>query len=68
MVEIKTEIKSPNEIYLIFDETTDSCGRFVLNVLLGPFFIDKRSSPSLIATVLLEKTNAVNVNLKYPHH
>ncbi len=61
---IKNEIASADGMYLIFNETTDSCKRYMLNILLGGCFVDKRSKPFLIAIVELEKITAVNVNSK----
>ncbi len=60
--QIKKEIMSSNVTHLIFDEITDSVGRYVVNILIGSCFSDRRSIPKLIAVVELEKTDSVNVN------
>ncbi len=35
MEDIKIEIKSSENRFLIFDETTDSCDRYMLAILIG---------------------------------
>ncbi len=62
MDQIKKEIMSSDATYLIFDESTDSVGRYMLNILIGSCFSDRRSIPKLIAVVELEKTDSLNVN------
>lgn len=49
-------------LYLIFDETTDSQGRYILNILGGICSITTRQKPFLIKTVELDRTNAQTVN------
>lgn len=49
-----------NAIYLIVDETTDVCKRYVLNILVGK--IDGTyAKPMLLSTTYLEKTNNMTV-------
>jgi hypothetical protein len=55
---------SDKEIYIIFDETTDSCGRFILNILLGECNLKNRMAPKLFKTIELETTNSSNCNLE----
>lgn len=47
-------------IYLIVDETTDACKRFVLNVLVGKLD-GTPSKPVLLNTIFLDKTNNTTV-------
>ncbi|PSN41463.1 hypothetical protein C0J52_21691, partial [Blattella germanica] len=44
-------------IWGVVDETTDSCGRHVANVLVGKLSEDEPGKPFLIACTVLEKTN-----------
>lgn len=49
-----------NPIYLIVDETTDSCKRYALNVLVGKLD-GVPSQPMLLSTIFLDKTNNTTV-------
>lgn len=51
-----------SEIYLMFDETTDSVGRYMLNILIGKLSDKSRMKPKLMKTIELSKTNSVNIN------
>ena len=51
-------------VYLVFDETTDAAGRYILNILIGECSKYSRTSPSLIKTVELPRTNSENVNFE----
>jgi hypothetical protein len=48
----------------MFDETTDSCGRYMLNILVGECSVLKRSIPYLMKTSELANTNSKNINIK----
>jgi len=61
MNEIKQEVKD-KDIYLMFDETTDACGRYILNILVGVCSNISRQKAFLIKSVELNKTNSVNIN------
>jgi len=50
-----------NPIYLIVDETTDSCSRYVLNILVGPLNGNPHK-PMLFWCKFLEKTNNITVS------
>jgi hypothetical protein len=47
----------------MFDETTDSQGRAVLNILIGECSELERKSPVLVKCVEIKKTDSLNVNL-----
>ncbi len=53
-----------DSFYLVFDETIDVNGRYILNILIGGCVQNKRNRPKLLSTVALDKTNAENVNAK----
>jgi hypothetical protein len=53
------------KIYMVFNETTDAAGRSILNILVGECSESERKRPSLIKSVELVKTNALNINLKF---
>lgn len=59
--EVRDLLKNEN-IYLMFDETTDASGRYILNILSGICSPSQRERSYLIKTVELDKTNALNVN------
>ncbi len=59
--EIQNYFIEADALYIIFDETTDSCDRYILNILLGKCSSTARNVPKLIASVELNKTNAKNV-------
>ena len=55
MEEIRNELKE-NLIWISADETTDSCGRYIANLIVGTLKLEP--SPSyLVACKELEKTN-----------
>lgn len=49
------------DIYIMFDETTDSTGRYILHLLFGACDGEKRDNPILVKTVELSKTNSLNI-------
>jgi hypothetical protein len=60
LVKVK-EVVGDNPIFLIVDETTDACGRFALNILVGK--LDGRyDKPMLLCTKFLEATNSETVS------
>jgi len=50
------EIIGESDVYFIADETTDTCNRYVLNILVGTLN-GKPVKPMLLSTSFLEKTN-----------
>lgn len=50
-----------NKVYFVLDETTDSEGRYVLNILVGSLN-GEYSPPALLSTIFLEATNATTVS------
>ncbi len=63
----QTKIKkkiSEGPIFLMFDETTDCVGRYILNILIGKCSEIKRSQPLLVKSVEITKTNSKNVNFQ----
>ncbi len=44
-----------DEFYIIFDETTDLCGRYILNILCRKCSSNQRCKPWLIGTIQLTK-------------
>lgn len=44
-------------VWVSVDETTDACGRFIANVLVGSLSKDEASKSHLLASKQLEKTN-----------
>lgn len=50
-----------NPIWLSVDETTDACGRYIANVLIGSLKKDEPSKSHLICSKQLEKTNNATV-------
>ncbi len=61
LYELQEHYKAMNDLYLVFDESTDCCGRYVLNILLGECNLSFRCRPHLIKCIELEKTNAANI-------
>jgi hypothetical protein len=57
---IRTEL-AECPIYVEVDETTDSTGRYVANVLVGALKSDEASKPYLIKTEFLERTNHATI-------
>ncbi|KAF7684873.1 hypothetical protein CDIK_4378, partial [Cucumispora dikerogammari] len=53
-----------NNIYLVFDETTDIIGRQILNLLIGLCDETERKTAKLVKTISLEKTNSLNINIE----
>ena len=51
-------------IYLVFHETTDASGLYILNILIGECSKCLLETPSLVKTVQLPKTNSENVNFE----
>lgn len=58
---IKTQLEN-NFIYFVVDETTDVCGRYIANLLVGVLSEKTPSKPYLIAVKELEKTNNVTIS------
>jgi hypothetical protein len=44
-------------VWASVDETTDSCGRFIANLIVGKLDSRKFFPPHLVAVKVLEKTN-----------
>lgn len=59
--EIRDTLKI-TDVYILFDETTDTSGRYVLNIIAGACSVVRRETAYLIKTVELNATNALNVN------
>lgn len=59
------ESLSKEYLWVQMDETTDSSGRYILNVLAGALHADKSSTPFLILTEELEKVNNTTVAQVY---
>ncbi|KAF7682713.1 hypothetical protein CDIK_4469, partial [Cucumispora dikerogammari] len=53
-----------NNIYFVFDETTDIIGRQILNLLIGLCDETERKTAKLVKTIFLEKTNSLNMNIE----
>jgi hypothetical protein len=49
-------------IFIMFDETTDSNGRYILHVMTGECCKEDRKRAVLFKSIELEKTNAININ------
>lgn len=60
-VQKNIEYFSNNNIYILFDETTDTNGRYILNILIGECSENIREIPVLVKLVELTKTNAANI-------
>jgi hypothetical protein len=57
----KMKLKSKylnKEIYFIFDETTDSLGRYILSIMVGECSEIRRTNPDLIKLCELERSNS----------
>ncbi len=59
---VENNLKVCENLYLMFDEISDVCGRYILSVLIGQCSEVERKKPQLIALVGLNKTNAENIN------
>lgn len=46
-----------NYVWISVDETTDSCGRYIANFIVGKLCVDEPGRPHLLACKVLEKTN-----------
>jgi Protein of unknown function (DUF 659) len=46
-----------SSIYVVVDETTDACGRYVANLLVGKLSEDEAGTPFLLTSKVLERTN-----------
>lgn len=57
---IKQKVKN-NFIYFIVDETTDVCGRYIANLLVGTLGTSSPSKSYLIACKELERTNSSTI-------
>ncbi|KAJ8915555.1 hypothetical protein NQ315_012439 [Exocentrus adspersus] len=58
--EIRTTIYK-NNYYVIVDESTDACGRYIVHLIIGTLKEDGPGKPHLIASKELQKTNNVTV-------
>ncbi|CAH0558769.1 unnamed protein product [Brassicogethes aeneus] len=56
------EIIGYNYIYSIVDETTDTCGRYIVNLLTGTLNENFASKSYLIGTQELDRTNNVSIS------
>lgn len=56
------EIISNNNIYFVVDETTDTCGRYVANLLIGSLDENYAGKSYLIGTQVLDRTNNVTIS------
>lgn len=61
MIKIKDAI-GDNNIYIIVDETTDTCGRYIANLLIGILNEDCAGKSYLIGTQELDRTNNVTIS------
>jgi hypothetical protein len=52
------------KLYSVFDGTTDSNGRYILNILIGTYSKVIRKPPVIVKVVELTKTNSKNTNLE----
>lgn len=57
---IKKDI-GDNYVYIIVDETTDACGRYIANLMIGKLSEEEPGKAYLIAVKELEKTNNLTV-------
>ncbi len=64
MKEIESQFEDESECYIVFDESTDSCSRHILNILIDKYSKVERNKPFLISVVEVSKTNAENINLE----
>jgi hypothetical protein len=55
------DLKDEN-MCLMFDETTDASGRYILHLLAGECKKNERARPILFRSVELEKTNSMTIN------
>lgn len=55
------EIVKNKYLYFIVDETTDCCGRYVANLMIGCLSEEQSSKSYLIACKVLDKTNHVTI-------
>jgi hypothetical protein len=56
ILKIKSIVKD-NCVWFTVDETTDSCGRYIVNLLIGVLNENSETKPYLIATKQLDQTN-----------
>jgi len=61
MDEIRNEVKNKN-IWVSIDETTDSEGRCVANVIIGTLPVDGPGKHFLLASEVLEKANHTTIS------
>lgn len=61
-MEKKISYFSDKKIYIMFDETTDAVGRYILHLLVGECCEKERKRPLLVRTLELERTNSANIN------
>lgn len=55
------EITVGNHFYIIVDETTDSCGRYIAHLMIGSLREEMQIGPYLIASKQLDKTNNLTI-------
>ena len=64
---IKQIIIGEHCIYFVVDETTYTCGRYIVNLLIGPLSENKLSPPYLPACRQIGKTNHLIILIFSPN-
>ncbi len=59
--DMKYKFENIKNYYVIFDESTDACGRYILNLLIGECNNERRTRPYFLGLVKLDKVNADSV-------
>lgn len=62
MEEIRDEVQNKN-IWVSIDETTDSEGRYVVNVIIGTLPVDEPGNFFLLASEVLKKQNHIKYQI-----
>lgn len=57
---LRTDLKD-EYVWVSIDETTDTCNRYVANVTVGSLKNETKTTPSLLLTQFLEKTNHTTI-------
>lgn len=60
--QLQFDILRDKKICLLFDETTDACGRYILNILIRECSRTMASQSYLVKSVELTNTNSININ------
>lgn len=58
--EIRASLGDKN-FYIVVDESTDACGRYIAHLMIGALQEDKATNPYLIASKQLDKTNNMTI-------